>query len=89
MLLTLLGRTRREDRYHTRRLAGIENECYFLDPDTSRAGEYVIAHGLDGNSFSLHPSDDDYLFHWIDIIRYQRLRVGDLSRGEAELGEMD
>lgn len=89
MLLTLLGRTRREDRYHTRRLAGIENECNFLDPDTFRAGGYDIDPGDNGNAFSLHPANDDALFHWIDIIWYQRLRVGDLSRGEVEIEELD
>lgn len=89
MLLTLLGRTRREDRYHTRRLAGIENECNFLDPDTFREGGYDIDPGDNGNAFSLHPANDDALFHWIDIIRYQRLRVGDLSRGEIEIEPME
>ena len=40
------------------------------------------------NDISLHPSNDDYLFHWIDIIQYQRIRAVDLTCGEAELGEM-
>ena len=85
MLLTLLGRTRREDRYHTRRLAGIENEFDCIDAEIFREGGYDIDPGDNGNAFSLHPSNDDALFHWIDIIRHQRLRVGDLSRGEVEM----
>ncbi len=67
----------------------IKNDFHFLDPDTFREGGYVIEPDLDGNSFSLHPADDDYLFHWIDIIQYQQLRVGDLSRGEVEIEELD
>ena len=78
-----------DDRVADLRDDRIENDFHFLDPDTFRDGGYDIDPGDNGNAFSLHPSNDDYLFHWIDIIWYQRLRVGDLSRGEIEIEPME
>ena len=68
---------------------GIENEFDCIDAEIFREGGYDIDPGDNGNAFSLHPANDDALFHWIDIIWYQRLRVGDLSRGEIEIEPMD
>lgn len=67
----------------------IKNDFHFLDPDTFRDGGYDIEQGKNGCVFYMRPSKEGELLHWIDIIWYQRLRVGDLSRGAIEIEPMD
>ncbi len=78
-----------DDRLAYLRDDGIENEFDCIDAEMFSEGGYTIDSCDNGNAFSLHSADDDVLFHWIDIIQYQRLRVGDLSRGEVEIEELD
>lgn len=71
------------------REGGIDNDCVLFTADMFREGGYVIEQGKDGCAFYMRPSKEGELRRWIDIIQYQRLRVGDLSRGEVEIEEMD
>lgn len=67
----------------------LENDFHFLEPEMFREGGYDIEQGKNGCAFYMRPSKEGELLHWIDIIRYQRLRVGDLSSGEVEIEELD
>ncbi|MCQ2370511.1 MAG: hypothetical protein MJ058_00470 [Akkermansia sp.] len=78
-----------DDRVADLRDDRIENDFHFLDPDTFRDGGYDIEQGKNGCVFYMRPSKEGELLHWIDIIWYQRLRVGDLSRGEIEIEPME